>query len=45
MNKPIPYIPAFKPDPSIVAAIRAAILRHKLNNQLTRAVRAARSVV
>ena len=43
MNKPIPYVPAFKPDPSVVAAIRAAIERNKLN-QLAKAVRVARSV-
>ncbi len=44
MPKPIQYVPAYKPDASLVAAIRAAIQRHKLNNQLTKAVRAARSV-
>ena len=33
-----------KPDIRLIQAIRAAILRHKLNNQLSRAVRAARSV-
>ena len=33
-----------KPEFWLIEAIRAAILRHKLNNQLSRAVRAARSV-
>ena len=37
-------IPYYKPDLAMVAAIRAAIQAHKLNNKLTRAVRAARSV-
>ena len=37
-------VPYYKPDSSLVQAIRAAIQRHKLNNHLSRAVRAARSV-
>lgn len=40
---PMPIIPAFKPDPAIVAAIRAQIERNKLAN-LRAAVVAARSV-
>lgn len=39
-------LPLFKPDPSLVAAIRAAIQRHKLNSNATlaRRVVAARKV-
>jgi hypothetical protein len=41
--KPIPYIPAFRPDPTLVAAIRVVIQRIKLEN-LNQAVSAARKV-
>lgn len=40
----IPSVPAFRPDPAMVAAIRAAIQRIRLAD-LNRAVNAARRVV
>ena len=44
MNYPVPVVvPFFRPDPALVAAIRAQIERSKLNN-LAKAVRVARSV-
>lgn len=43
MNKPIPYVPAFRPDPELVALIRQAIEARKLQ-PLRRAVDAARKV-
>ena len=39
-----PVVPAYVPDPRLVAQIRAAIERHKLQ-PLQRAVRAAREVL
>ena len=46
MNKQLPtmpVVPAYKPDPELVQAIRAQIERNKLK-QIAKAVRAARSV-
>ena len=40
----IPIYPAYKPEASIVQAVRLAIASRKANNHLARAVLAARSV-
>lgn len=43
MKTPVQYVPMFKPEPSLTAAIRAAIEAHKMQ-PLRRAVDAARKV-
>ncbi len=43
MNNPIPYIPAFKPDPALVQQVRAVVDRIRLA-KLKAAVSAARKV-